>query len=252
MLKERTTSEKLKAQARQRHLDTREELLERQWAAINELDAASQEMMSDTKELYASAEAWANTTIKKEEELIVGVRAVVEQERAVEELEQKLQEREGLDDIKFDHELEALATCESSLDSHEATLEAEWKALEDAHLNVTARELVIDVRERNLNTKAVELMDREKWLAERQMRELTVAQKRLEELLTSQAGEARRVWDFLGQIEAAPVPLASALSALGSRHKRSTPYFHFLTLLEPRCPSWRRSSVVDWRRRVVP
>jgi hypothetical protein len=80
-------------------------------------------MLSDAKELYASAEARANTTIKKEEELIVGVHAVVEQERAVEELEQKLQEREGLDDIKLDCELEALATCESSLNSREATLE---------------------------------------------------------------------------------------------------------------------------------
>jgi hypothetical protein len=67
MLKEWTTSEKVMEQARERHLDTREELLERQRAAINELDAVSQRMLSDTKELYASAEARANTTIKQEE-----------------------------------------------------------------------------------------------------------------------------------------------------------------------------------------
>jgi hypothetical protein len=36
----------------------------------------------------------------------------------VEEVEQRLQESEGLDDIKLGRELEALAICESSLDSH--------------------------------------------------------------------------------------------------------------------------------------
>jgi hypothetical protein len=36
--------------------------------------------------------------------------------------------------MKLEREIEALATCESSLDSREATLETEWKALEDAHL----------------------------------------------------------------------------------------------------------------------
>jgi hypothetical protein len=79
--------------------------------------------------------------------------------------------------------------------------------LEDAHLNITSCELVVDVRERNLNTRAAELTDREKRLVERQMQELTIAQKMLEELLASRAGEARRVWDFVGQIEATPVPL---------------------------------------------
>jgi hypothetical protein len=39
------------------------------------------------------------------------------------------------------------------------------------------------------------------------MRELAATQKRLEDLQTSQAGEARRVWDFLGQTEAALVLL---------------------------------------------
>jgi hypothetical protein len=57
MLKERTTSEKARTQARERHLDTREELLERQRAAINELDTTSQKMLSDAEELYTSAEA---------------------------------------------------------------------------------------------------------------------------------------------------------------------------------------------------
>jgi hypothetical protein len=40
MIKERTTSKKARAQARERHLNTREELLEGQRAAINELNVA--------------------------------------------------------------------------------------------------------------------------------------------------------------------------------------------------------------------
>jgi hypothetical protein len=86
----------------------------------------------------------------------------------VEVLKQKLQGREGLDNIKLEHKLEALATYESSLDSHEAALGIEWKALEDAYLEVTTHELVADIKECNLNTKVAELANREKWLAERQ------------------------------------------------------------------------------------
>jgi hypothetical protein len=86
----------------------REILLERQWAAINELDSKMHEVL-------------ANTTIKQAEDLAMRVRAMDEWERAVDELEQKLQEREGQDNLKLNHELEALATRESSLDSHKAT-----------------------------------------------------------------------------------------------------------------------------------
>jgi hypothetical protein len=60
-----------------------------------------------------------------------------ERERAVQEMEQKVQEREGLDNIKLDRELEALTTHESCLDSREAIHEAERKALEDARLEVS-------------------------------------------------------------------------------------------------------------------
>jgi hypothetical protein len=69
MLKERTTSEKARVDARQRHLNMREELLKRQCAAIDELDAMLQEMLANAKELYASADARANTTIKQKEDL---------------------------------------------------------------------------------------------------------------------------------------------------------------------------------------
>jgi hypothetical protein len=87
MLKERTTTERARAEARQQHLDVREELLNRMQTAINSRDRDSQKMLANTKELYASTEAPANTTIKQEEVLAVRVRAVVEREQAVDELE---------------------------------------------------------------------------------------------------------------------------------------------------------------------
>jgi hypothetical protein len=90
MLKERTTIEKARAEARQHHLDVREELLNRLQAAINSHDLDSQKMLANAKELYASAEARVNSTIKQEEELVARVRAIVEREQAMDELEQKL------------------------------------------------------------------------------------------------------------------------------------------------------------------
>jgi hypothetical protein len=57
MLKERTMTEKARAEVRQQHLDVREELLNRLQAAINSHDLNSQKMLTDAKELYASAEA---------------------------------------------------------------------------------------------------------------------------------------------------------------------------------------------------
>jgi hypothetical protein len=57
MLKEQTTSEKAMVDVRQQHLDTREDLLKRQQATINELLVESHKMLVDAKELYASAEA---------------------------------------------------------------------------------------------------------------------------------------------------------------------------------------------------
>ncbi len=48
----------------------REELLNRMQTAINSRDRDSQKMLANTKELYASTEARANTTIKQEEQLL--------------------------------------------------------------------------------------------------------------------------------------------------------------------------------------
>jgi hypothetical protein len=87
ILKEQTMTEKARAEARQHHLDVREELLNKLQVAINSHDRDSQKMLVDAKELYASAEAQANITIKQEEELDAYICAIVEQERAMDELE---------------------------------------------------------------------------------------------------------------------------------------------------------------------
>jgi hypothetical protein len=70
-------------------------------------------------------------------------RAIEQREHAVEELEEKLQEREGLYDLMLDRDLEGLATHESNLVSDEASLEAEWKDQEDARLKILSRELAV-------------------------------------------------------------------------------------------------------------
>jgi hypothetical protein len=57
MLKERTTTERARVEARQQHLDVRKELLNRLPTATNNSDRESQKMLADDKELYASAEA---------------------------------------------------------------------------------------------------------------------------------------------------------------------------------------------------
>jgi hypothetical protein len=120
-----------------------------------------------------------------------------------------------LDDIELGCELEAIITCESNLNSHEATLEMEQKALEDSRLTVVSRGVAADVRETDLDTRAVELVEREKRLAERQMQELATSQKRLEE---SQVSRARPgpLW----------CPLASVPSTLVSRRMRLMQCFH--------------------------
>jgi hypothetical protein len=120
----------------------------------------------------------------------VRVHAIEEQEWAVDELEQKLQEWEALDDLRLEHELAGLATHESGLESRETALMAEQRDFDNARASVLARELVADIREDDLDTRVVEVADRERRLAEQQMQELAVAQRRLEDLQAIRVGEA--------------------------------------------------------------
>jgi hypothetical protein len=93
----------------------REELLNRLHTTNNSHDRDSQWMLAEAKELHASAEARANGTMKQAEELAMRVHAVEEWEQVVDELEQKLQEREALYHLRLERELAGLAMCESSL-----------------------------------------------------------------------------------------------------------------------------------------
>jgi hypothetical protein len=110
------------------------------------------------------------------------VRTVEEHERAVDELEQKLQQREALDDLKLERELTSLAMRELSLESHEAALAAEQRDFEDTRASVLAHELAANTREGTLETRATKVADKERLLVEQQMQELGVAQKWLEDL----------------------------------------------------------------------
>jgi hypothetical protein len=116
----------------------------------------------------------------------------------VEKLEGLLQELEELDDITLRCELEALGTHETSFDRCEADLEWEQKALEDACAQILACELDADAR----NTR---LRDQAAWLVaqERQMQELVVTQKGLEDHRASWAGDGQRLWSFLGKADIA-------------------------------------------------
>jgi uncharacterized protein (DUF3084 family) len=128
---------------------------------------------------------------------------VNQREGEVEKLEGLLQEREELDDITLRRELEALSTRETSLDRREVDLEREKKDLEDARAQMLTRELDADARDTGLRDQEGRLVAQERQLAERQMQELVVAQKGLEDHRASRAGDGHRVWSFLGQVDAA-------------------------------------------------
>jgi glutamate dehydrogenase/leucine dehydrogenase len=111
----------------------------------------------------------------------------------VEKLEGLLQEREELDDITLRRELEVLSTRETSLNHREADLEREQKALEDTLAQILARELDADAQDTGLRDQEAQLVARERQLVERQMQELVVTQKGLEDLWASRAGDRQRV-----------------------------------------------------------
>jgi hypothetical protein len=170
--------------------------------AIELRDTDSRHALADAQELYASVEARANVVIKQEEDLAARTRQVNQRAREVEELERQLLEREELDEITLRRELEALGTRESCLNRREAELDREQEGLKDARVQILARELDADAQEASLRDQEARLAARERQLAERQMQELTVARKGLEDLQASCAGDAQHVWSFLGQADA--------------------------------------------------
>jgi hypothetical protein len=202
--------------------------LDLQVEAIAQRDADSQWALADAQELYASVEARASAVIKQED-LAVRARQVNQRVREVEELEGLLQEWEELDDITLRRELEALSTRDTSLDRLEVDLEWERKALEDVRDQILAHELDADARETELRDQEARLAAREWQLAERQIQELVVAQKGLEdprplELATDSVFGASWARQTL-----LCRPLASALAGEGTRHLKPASYFPFLT-----------------------
>jgi hypothetical protein len=88
-----------------------------------------------------------------------------------------------------------------------------------------------------MDTRAAELADRERRQAERQMQELAAAQKGLEDLQASQADEAWRVWDFLGQTEATLVPLSFSPLRSGLPTQEVDAMLPLLDSAGARCPT---------------
>jgi hypothetical protein len=153
--------------------------------AIAHRDTDSQWALADARELYALAEARASAVTKQEEDLAVRACQVNQREREVEKLEGLLQEWEELDDVTLRRELGALSTRETSLDRRESDLEREQKALVDARAQILSRKLNADARDTGLRDQEARLAALERQLAERQLQELVVAQKGLEDLRAS-------------------------------------------------------------------
>jgi hypothetical protein len=191
MLRRTTMFERAAVRARQHGFDLQVE-------AIAQRDTDSRRALADARLLYASAEARASVVTKLEEELATCARQVNQREQEVEKLEGLLQEREELDDITLWRELEVLSTRETNLDRREVDLEWEQKALEDVRAQILARELDVDAWDTGLRDQKAQLVARERQLVERQMQELVITQKDLEDLQASWAGDGQRVWSFLG------------------------------------------------------
>jgi hypothetical protein len=80
MLKKQTASEKQKAVVAREWLDEKQSLLAKDEIDIGELDAQVRKLMEGAKELYAQAEARADTTIKQQEDLNAQATAMAHQE----------------------------------------------------------------------------------------------------------------------------------------------------------------------------
>jgi hypothetical protein len=90
LLKTWMTSEKEKAEARQKSLDVMEILYSRRQAMADKLDTQAQKLLHDAKELYATAKAHVNATIKQQENLNAQATVMAQREQAVVEQELKL------------------------------------------------------------------------------------------------------------------------------------------------------------------
>jgi hypothetical protein len=169
----------------------------------------------------------------------------------VEELERRLMEREELDGITLRRKLEALGTRESGLERREAELDRECEAFKDARVQILARELDADAREAGLRDQEARLVARERQLAERQIQELVVARKGLEDLQAARAGDAQRVWSFLGQADAVLTSFGFSPVRTGDATPEDGVAVPSLILPWQRYPIWRMLSAAASRRKAA-
>jgi hypothetical protein len=244
MLKETTIFERAEARGRQCGFDLQAEAIE-----LHDVD--SRRALADAQELYASLEARTAVVIKQEEDLTAHTRQVNQRAREVEELERRLLEREELDGITLHRELDALGTRESGLDRREAELDREREVLKDARVQILARELDADAQEAGLRDQEARLVARERQLAERQMQELAVARKGLEDLQAARAGDAQRVWSFLGQADVVLASFGFSPIRTGGASPKGGVAVPSLILPRQRYPIWRMLSAAASRRKAV-
>jgi hypothetical protein len=115
LLKQGTTSEKERAEVRQKRLNMMEVLYNRRQGMVDELDVQTQKLLHDAKKLYATAEARANATIKQQEDLNTQAVATAQREQAVAEQELKLRDKEEQGYLRLERELKALASREATI-----------------------------------------------------------------------------------------------------------------------------------------
>jgi hypothetical protein len=97
----------------------------------------------------------------------------------------------------LDHGHRELSSCKAGLNVREATLEVEQQHMGELHASLLTYELDGDLQASNLASRwnelvdtERELVDKEKRLAEKQLQELAVTRKRLEELQSVRVAEA--------------------------------------------------------------
>jgi hypothetical protein len=83
------------------------------------------------------------------------------------------------------------------------------------------------------------------------MQELIIAQKGLEDLWASRAGDRQHVWSFLGQADTTVPSFGFSPIRGETRHLKPPSYIPFWTRQGGKYPSWRRSLAAAWRRKAA-
>jgi hypothetical protein len=154
--------------AKRKQLDEMGLLLNQERVAIGMLDAKAQKLMAGTNELYATAKAHADTTIKQQKDLNMRMIAVGQWELTVVEREQELQEKEEEAADTLERGRSKLSSHEANLDTREATVEVEQQRMGELCASLLAHKLEADLQANSLASWSQDLADREKELVDRE------------------------------------------------------------------------------------